>query len=611
MATIEPRAVYCGVPVTARGEVTHISADPTGATDAVAYASGRVAVVRSTTRPLECSVFTLHANPVTCVRFAPDGQHVASGDEGGCVRYWDRSTYKQTMEAQVMSGPVRDIAFAPDAKHILVTGESRGGFALAVKVPSGGTAGTCLGHTKRVVACDISSKKPSLVATGSEDMSVGIFKGPPIREIDVPSYLKHHSAFVNDVRFSPDGNFLAIASSDRTVSIVDVATNAVVRTLTDHTGSVTGIAWTPDSASLYTSSNDKTTKMWRASDGKCLSTISYGDSVMDMQVGCAVCPKTKSLVSISVRGDINICSAGANAPTHTFRGHCKQIVGLAVVGSRAFSADYSGLMVAWDLGVGSSDKTFNGTGPTTSVCDVAANSQVIANVGQDGKIFVTQSNTLTYQKPMLVKGGGVGIAVPSAPSTILSAVMINETRLAAVSSTGDRVIAELDFARGETGTAVAVSPDASVIAVGIQVQGGSGELRFAKLSGGSTLAFVGESLPMPSPPNKLAFSPNSTIIAVGEASRRVKLYSVKDRTPVLGGGIVHTARVDALAFDSSGTRLASGGMDGSIAVWPVLSDSEPLRLLSAHRSGVTGIGFADSKTLVSSGGDSCLRAWSI
>jgi WD40 repeat protein len=268
-------------------------------------------------------------------------------------------------------------------------------------------------------------------------------------------------------------------------------------------------------------------------------------------------------------------------------------------------------MVAWDLGVGSSNHTFNGVGPTTSVCDIAANNELVANVGQDGKIFVTKTKTLTYQKPLLVKGGGVGIAVPGTSSIALSAVTINETRLVAVSSEGDKIIAELQFARGETGTAVAVSPDASLIAIGVQVQGGSGELRFLKLSGGSNLEYSGDSVPMPSPPNKLAFSPNKTIIAVGEASRRVKLYSVKDRTPVLGGGIVHTARVDALAFDASGKRVASGGMDGSIAVWPVLSENDPLRLLSAHRGGVTGIGFADDKTLVSSGGDSCLRTWTI
>jgi WD repeat-containing protein 1 (actin-interacting protein 1) len=609
---ITAKDVYSGVPNLARGEVTHISADPSGKTDAIAFPSGRVAIIRSTTNPLECSVFTLHSNPVTAVRFSPDGAFVASGDECGFVRVWERNTHRQTMDEQVMAGPVRDIAFAPDAKHLVVAGEARGAYAKAVKLPSGAAAGICIGHTKRAVACDVSSGKPTVIATGSEDMSVGLFKGPPVREIDIPAFQKQHKGFVNDVRFSPDSSLVALASSDRTISIVDVATGGVARTLEGHDGSVTGVAWSADSKTLYTSANDKCNKEWRVRDGKCLSTFTHGPDVLDMQVGCAYCVRTKSLVSVSLRGDINVMDDAGKAPTRVLRGHSKQIVGLAVVGPRAYSADYSGLLIGWELGVGSGDARFTGDGPATSVCGIAANDAVVASVGQDGKVFVTPTGSLTYAKPVTVKGGGVGIAVPTKSSTAVSCVMINETRVAAVSPTGGEVLAELEFPRGETGTAVAVNAGASLIAVGVAVSGGAGELRFARLTGGSRLAFDGgKVVSMSSPPNTLAFSPDGSLVAVGEASRRVKLYDVAERSSVEGGGVAHTARVDAIAFDPTGTRFASGGMDGSLVVWTVRSDEDPLRELSAHRGGVTGVGFSDAATLVSSGSDSCLRSWTL
>lgn len=605
--SLTPLHIYAGVPISTRGEVTHISSDPSGATDAIAFPAGRVAVVRSTTDALSCSVFTGHASPVTAVRFAPDGARIASGDEAGNVRVWDRETHKAVMDETVTAGPVRDIAFAADGKFVVIAGEARGAYAKAVKVPSGGSAGVCMGHTKRAVACDVAGK---VIVTGSEDMSVGLYKGPPVREMDTPRFLKGHSNFVNDVRFSPDGKLVAIASSVM-LTIADVESGETLRTFMGHTGSVTGIAWAPDGETVYTSANDKTNKAWCVSDGKCLSTVTHGSNLLDMQVGCAFVAKTKALVSASLRGEVSVMEGGATSPTRVLRGHAKQIVGLAVVGPKAYSADYSGLLVHWDVGVGSNDNTFSGKGPATSVCGIAANDSVVANVGQDGKIFVTSTANLEYPKPVTVKGGGVDIAVPSSSSAAASCVMVNETRLVALSPAGDSVLAELVFPRGETGVSVAVNSDASLIAVGVCLPGDAGEVRFAKVSGHS-LAFVdGKVVRMNCPANKLAFSPDGSVVAVGEASRRVKFYDTDTCNTVEGGGIAHTSRVDAIVFDPSGTHVATGAMDGSVAVWKVNSDDDPLREKSAHRGGVTGIGFSDASTLVTSGCDSCIRSWTI
>src|SRR5580704_8286810 len=61
----------------------------------------------------------------------------------------------------------------------------------------------------------------------------------------------------------------------------------------------------------------------------------------------------------------------------------------------------------------------------------------------------------------------------------------------------------------------------------------------------------------------------------------------------------HTNAIDALAFNSTGTLLASGGRDSTIKLWDIRSGGE-LRSLTGHLSNVTSVAFSnDGKTLVS------------
>lgn len=601
------RTLYSGVPNTKRGEPSHISVDPTGETDNVVFACGRVVVIRSLSDPLSANVFTMHTSSVTAARFSPDAQLVASADDTGVIRLWFPDSLNQKSTFDIFPGPVRDIAFSPDGKFLMACGECRGAFVKLAKVPSGSAGGAVKGHTKRVISVDMAG---GVVASASEDMSIGIASGPPVRDMQMPKFLRHHQAFVNDIRFSPDAKFIAAASSDRTVSIIDAATSEVVHTLSGHDGSVTGVSWISDSR-LLSSSNDKTIKEWAIPAGTCEHTYdAYGSDVMSMQVAVAYNKKASEVVSVSLRPQINICAQGSSAVSRVLRGHSKQIIGLAAVDRRFYSADYSGLMVAWEHDVGPSEKAFNGKGPATSVCAIAANHDIIANVGLDGKIFVTSTDSLTYGKPVVVKGGGVDIGVAHSTSSSFSTVMINETRMVAVNSAADAVTAELKFPNSETGCAVAVSPDASLIAAGIETSGGAGELRFYTLSANS-FTQAGDAIKLQAAPNKLAFSPDGDRIAVGEKARRVKMFDCSTRDLLTGGGLAHTARVDAISFSPDGTFVASGGMDGSIAVWPVNSDKDPIKMIGAHRNGVTGIAFMSSDCIVSSGGDSCIRSWTL
>lgn len=61
--------IYAPVPLTTRGQPTHISLHPDGTK--LAYACGRTVVIRSISNPLAADVYSEHAKNVTAVKISP------------------------------------------------------------------------------------------------------------------------------------------------------------------------------------------------------------------------------------------------------------------------------------------------------------------------------------------------------------------------------------------------------------------------------------------------------------------------------------------------------------------------------------------------------------
>ncbi|CDY09645.1 hypothetical protein HID58_077783 [Brassica napus] len=75
-------------------------------------------------------------------------------------------------------------------------------------------------------------------------------------------HLFGHQQLVNQVCFSPNGQWIASASFDKSVRIWDGITGAFITTLRGHLGPVYQISWSPDSRMLLSGSKDSTLKIW-------------------------------------------------------------------------------------------------------------------------------------------------------------------------------------------------------------------------------------------------------------------------------------------------------------------------------------------------------------
>src|SRR4051794_17412060 len=79
---------------------------------------------------------------------------------------------------------------------------------------TGSSVGEVIGHSKVINSVSIRQKRPVRAATASDDFTVVFFHGPPFKQ---KLTIKDHTAFVQGVRFSPDGSSFVTIGSDKKV----------------------------------------------------------------------------------------------------------------------------------------------------------------------------------------------------------------------------------------------------------------------------------------------------------------------------------------------------------------------------------------------------------
>lgn len=595
----EKGRIFSTLPKTVRGAPTVLKGDPKGKN--FLYTNGNSVIIRDIENPDISDVYTQHAKETTVAAYAPSGFYIASGDVSGKLRIWDTTQAEHILkyEYQPLSGTIKDIAWSPDSKRIVVGGQGREKFGHVFLWDSGSSVGSITGHSKAINAVDYKPTRPFRICTASEDIDVGFFEGPPFKYHHAN---KSHTNFVNCVQYSPDGEHFVSGGADGMIFLYNGKTGEETCTLGGgkaHKGGLYGLSWSPDSKFLLSASGDKTAKVWDIAANTASTEFTFGTSIDDQQLGCLW--QGDYLLTLSLSGNINYLDMNnPSTPRRIIKGHNKNIVSLASSedGSTLYTGSFDRRICQWNVKSGNAE-VFKGKGHTNQVSDMVLCGDELATCSMDDTVRFTSVKTLEYgsesvgmaSQPVGLDCGKDGLTVVACLSHIT------------VLRDGKVVFSlPVEFEP----QCAAVHPGQTEVAVG----GKTTEIHIYTVDN-NTLVHKTTCSVQAEVVCDLAYSPDGAYLASGDGNRRVSVFSSTDyqRFAEFTGPL---ARITCVAWTPDSRHLASGGLDTNLFIFNLENPNNKIAIRGAHPQGIISrVTWLDNNTLASVGHDCCIRFWNI
>jgi WD40 repeat protein len=515
-----------------------------------------------------------HANWVRFVVFSPDGKTLASCGADRTVKLWNVQDGVCIKTFTGHEHEVFAVAYSPNGQRLASASGDR-----SVKVwdtRDGHCLHTLVGHTNWVRSVAFSPDGKTLASSGA-DQTIRLWNVSQVGEGEMGRWgeenlkskiLTGHIGWVRSIAFSPDGEVLASASSDRTIKLWDYETGDCLRTYSGHQSSIYSIAFNATGDLIVSGSGDRTVKFWDCSSDACVKTL-YGQT---NEVCCVtVSSDNRTIACVSLDQSMRLWDYPS--------GHCLK--------SWYGNTDWA-LPVAFSpdgeiLASGSNDKTVKLWNWQTGEClsSLQGHTDFIYGLAfnPDGQILASASTDSTVRLWQVRTGTGQCFQILQGHTDWVYTVAFHPGHPILASGSADCTVKLWDWHTGQCLKTLTGHVD--------KVQG-------------------------------LAFSPNGQVLASGSADQTIRIwdYRTGNQLQTLNG---HTNRVYSVAFSPDGQTLASCSTDQTVKLWN-WQTGKCLKTFTGHSNWVFSVayapdaGFASSangQTLASASHDWTVRLWHV
>ena len=274
-----------------------------------------------------------HSDSVNSVAYSPDSQLLVSGSSDRTIKIWRRDgTFIKSLAIPYDSNgqltDVRSVAISPDGTLIAAgveqydaSTQTEFGAVQIWRISDGQLVRNFTGYAA-VVNSVAFSPDGQYVASGSGDRSVKVWR---LADGTVVSSRSDHAQSVNSVAFSPNGQWLASGSDDDTAKLYRTSNWGLVQTFTGHTNDVLSVAFSPDSKRLATGSWDGTVRLWSVTNASEPLSLMHGSNVFCV----AFSPDGKLLASGAWDRSIKLWDSKRGVLVDTLLGHSASVLTLA------------------------------------------------------------------------------------------------------------------------------------------------------------------------------------------------------------------------------------------------------------------------------------------
>ena len=461
------------------------------------------------------TAFAAHANSVDNIKYFSDGKKIVShgGDNNVCI--WDAGTGEFVCNFREGTSGVSSIDISRDGKKLAIMNSN--GTLTLWNSQTGEKIKTITSKTKlnfvayspdgNTFACDEDKDGTMLLFDSNTARLVHRFKMPG------------HRKSVNDFRYSPDGQTLAVSNGFE-IYFWDVNSGELQNTIDGYSEVVGGVIYTPNEKTLM--SFDDIVRIWDIDNQKIQRTIEMNSNV------CAIAysPDGKTLAIGTCDDTILLWDNTKWKLIDTLEGHTEPISSVAFSqdGNVLASGSYDNTIQFWDVNTGVQLNTLSGYSSVINVIRFSPNEEHIMVIGDDNKMHTWDIKTGRLVNAIEMNFEGV-----SYPSMDFS-----PDGKTLVTADGPCKISLWDVSNGERKNAV----------------------HFEGI--GDYVVYT---------PNDVVYSPNGKFIACAVSSL-IFLWDIEtgELQKTLKG---HIDTINSIAISSDEKTLVSGCRDSTVILWDI------------------------------------------
>ena len=206
--------------------------------------------------------------PITDLAFTPEAKHVVALSQSGIHVYsWPKLDHKRTIPTSALN--LHCLAFSPNGSHIAVGGgvPSEDGVVEVFSWPEGEPVTRFDSHKDSVRS--VVWQDDVKLLSGSIDRGIKLWHLR--QETDAVSTLKGHSRSVDSICLIGNGDTLISSGADQSLRVWDIKAGTLIRSLNQHTKPVNALRLRPIKDGLpmvASAARDKTIRFWQPTIGR-------------------------------------------------------------------------------------------------------------------------------------------------------------------------------------------------------------------------------------------------------------------------------------------------------------------------------------------------------